>query len=395
MYAVSKRSSGSAAGADHTAPVTLERVRLAAMSFGFHSLLGDSRLIFPWNNHLLTVFVADADPPALRFESAMRTTMEFSDISSLAATINDWNHDRLGPTAQMRILDDSQVEIHARSFTLIGEGLSDEQLAEQVRLGIETTILLSRELVSTYGRLDRADGPDAERQRQEQDREAMDRALGGSIKQLSAEDLRLTDGPLPGESETAAVQRRPIIDNEDQVMESPGDYSDEYSDVPSPVTIRRVREVLQELGITKTTEKLEAETLVAWINSILFGFFIDNGPSYLIKGHWDPELNPDSDFLRVFLLCNEWNEESITTKAYTHTDDSGLQVRVEFTVAVAAGLNDAQLRHNTAVALNHILAAIDSISQEATGAGAVEWPDSPPEPGRDHHCDYDDNDDES
>lgn len=335
-------------------------MRQAAASFGFRSLAGTDRIVFPWNNHLLTVHLPEQEPPVLAFESTMRERLAFSDIAAVAATINSWNHDRLGPTASLTIGDNGEIECHARSAVLIGVELSDEQLADHVRLGIETTILLARELVQAHPLLDGSQDPNVEKLREKQDNEAVTKQLGGVDKQLSAEDVGLNV---------------PVLPNPEGVTMT--------ADLPEPVTIARIRDTLHQVGITKTSENAEADTLIAWINSILFGFFIDNGPSYLVKGHWDPDLDENEDFLRIFLLCNEWNEDQVTTKAYTHTNDTGLQVRVEFTVSVAAGLNDAQLAHNTAVAINTILSAIDSISTQATGSGAVEWPPSDSDSGPD------------
>lgn len=359
---MSKRSSGPAAGGDVPLFTDLERVRSAAASFGFHHLEGEQRLVFPWNNHVLIVRIDEDSPASLLFESELRQKLAFSEITATAQSINRWNHERLGPTASLRVNDDGEVEVHSRTAALIDEGLSDEQLSEHIRLGIETTILFVREILGEHPDLAAgAPGPDdaqdAEKQHSQQDLAAMMEHRAAE-KRRSAEDNAM---PMHAATETTGWTEQ-VDDHDFQ-----GD-----AQIPAAVTVDRVREALGGLGITKTTG--EDEALIAWINGVLFGFFIDNGPSYLIKGHWDPGLDPDGDFLRVFLLCNDWNEESLTTKAYTHTDDEGLQVRVEFTVAVSVGLNDAQLEHNTAVAINHILHALDTISTDATGVSAVEWP---------------------
>lgn len=356
---MSKRSSGPAEGGDVPLYVDLTRVRSAAESFGFHYLEGEQRLVFPWNNHVLIVRVDDDTPLTLLFEAELRERLSFSEIATTAQSINEWNHERLGPTASLRVNDDGEVEIHSRTCVLIDEGLSDEQLSEHIRLGIETTILFVRELLGDHPDLETgAEGTDElDKRRGQQDLAAM-------MEHRAAEKRRSAeDNAMPMHAETDTTEWADQVDEDD----FRGDAQS-----PTEVTVDRVRAALSDLGITKTTG--EDEALIAWINGVLFGFFIDNGPSYLVKGHWDPGLDTDGDFLRVFLLCNDWNEETLTTKAYTHTDDDGLQVRVEFTVAVSAGLNDAQLEHNTAVAINHILHAVDTISTDATGVSAVEWP---------------------
>lgn len=151
------------------------------------------------------------------------------------------------------------------------------------------------------------------------------------------------------------------------------DLEDNHAEYPREVTLNRVRDHLADIGVVKTSG--EDDFLVAWINEVFIGFFIDNGPTFLVKGHWDPDMDPDRDFIKLFMMCNQWNERSLTTKAFCHKDTQGLQVRVEFAVPTAEGLTDGQLRHNIALSIHHILQAVDSLSIEATGSSIVDWPD--------------------
>lgn len=151
------------------------------------------------------------------------------------------------------------------------------------------------------------------------------------------------------------------------------DLEDTHPEYPREVTLDRVRDHLADIGVVKTSG--EDDFLVAWINEVFIGFFIDNGPTFLVKGHWDPDMDPDRDFIKLFMMCNQWNERSLTTKAFCHKDSQGLQVRVEFAVPTAEGLTDGQLRHNIALSIHHILQAVDSLSIEATGSSIVDWPD--------------------
>ena len=151
------------------------------------------------------------------------------------------------------------------------------------------------------------------------------------------------------------------------------DMEDAHPEYPREVTLDRVRDHLADIGVVKTSG--EDDFLVAWINEVFIGFFIDNGPTFLVKGHWDPDMDPDRDFIKLFMMCNQWNERSLTTKAFCHKDTQGLQVRVEFAVPTAEGLTDGQLRHNIALSIHHILQAVDSLSIEATGSSIVDWPD--------------------
>lgn len=90
------------------------------------------------------------------------------------------------------------------------------------------------------------------------------------------------------------------------------DLEDNHAEYPREVTLDRVRDHLADIGVVKTSG--EDDFLVAWINEVFIGFFIDNGPTFLVKGHWDPDMDPDRDFIKLFMMCNQWNERSLTTK---------------------------------------------------------------------------------
>lgn len=430
-------------------PVTLTRVYVAAESFGFNCYVGADRLVFPWRDHVVTVYLDDREPRALVFDSQLRASVPMGGIADLAAEINEWNRERLGPTMSLRVGDDGRVLLRARAAVLVGPDLGDEQLADMVRGAMETSVLAVGTLALSFPELElpgTGELPDEANDRQEADaldgplpRErhrrqvteiegmdeetavaelhaALDRreeaagdgagpeagaAAGdggaGMAGQLyEDEQLSLFHPPeeqpplfeldeADGRSEATGSragspvsrsrvgQEEPQSTNEedDTTMNARHSAAD-HGGLPDPVTVDRIRDVLTGLGVEKT--RGGEDVIIAWINEVLFGFFLDNGPSYLIKGHWDPDLDPESDFLRIFLLCNDWNEAAVTTKAFCHEDEEGLQVRVEFTTPVAEGLNEAQLEHNTAVAINQILQAIDSISTDATGESAVAWP---------------------
>ncbi|GAB3699701.1 YbjN domain-containing protein [Corynebacterium nasicanis] len=358
--------------------VTLTEVYVAAETFGFHCYVGADRLVFPWHDHIVTAYLDERNPPALIFDTELRATIGMEHTGELARTITAWNHERLGPTVSLRVGDEAAVTLHARSSLLIGAGITPDQLADFVRLSMETTRLAVDHLIEDLPDLAMPESEDNAAQRRKQDTAAL-------------------SGPLPrdrhvgvNELDDDVVQLRDMDHRRSQDDITPGDPDEEYSasmstdhdwdtpagfdaEPPADVTLERVRQTLADLGIEKTHG--DDDVVIAWINDILFGFFLDNGPSYLVKGHWDPGLDPDSDFLRIFLLCNDWNESTMTTKAFCHKDDDGLQVRVEFTAPVRAGMTDLQLEHNTAVAINQVLHAIDEISTDAIGESAVAWPE--------------------
>lgn len=431
-------------GRNRPVPVTLTRVYVAAESFGFNCHIGADRLVFPWRDHVVTVYLDDREPRALVFDSQLRGAVTMGEIAELAGEINEWNRERLGPTLSLRIGDDGRVLVRSRAAVLVDQELGDEQLADIVRCAMETSVLAVGTLTLSFPELENPDAgifPDEVQDRQEaealdgplprdrhrrqvpevdgMDEEAAvsqllaaldrregatgDEGGGGSGGELAGKphgekqlglfppseqqpplfDLDGSDvdgqtvgsGPRAGEraGRNGTGQEKPQSTSEeaDTTMNARHSAAD-HGGLPDPVTVDRIREVLTGLGVEKTQGG--EDVIIAWINEVLFGFFIDNGPSYLVKGHWDPDLDPEAEFLRIFLLCNDWNEAAVTTKAFCHEDEDGLQVRVEFTTPVAEGLNDAQLEHNTTVAINQILQAIDSISTDVTGESAVGWP---------------------
>ncbi|GAB2503977.1 YbjN domain-containing protein [Corynebacterium atrinae] len=361
--------------------IPLIQVYAVSEELGFHSYIGADRLVFPWRDHIVTAYLDERNPNALVFDTDLRTSVGMEYTSQLARVITEWNRERLGPTMSLRVGDDATVSLHARSSLLISRGVTDEQLTSFIKLAMETARIAVDYLAEEFPELSSLDNDLGEAQRKKQDTAALagplprDRHINlneldddpSSLRELdrrrAQEDIhQRSDDMAPTEEHST-----PMSTDDDFYSPSPDHPSE-----PTEVSVDRVRTMLFEMGIEKTQG--DEDIVIAWINDVLFGFFLDNGPSYLIKGHWDPNLNPETDFLRLFLLCNDWNESSISTKAFCHEDVEGLQVRVEFTVPVREGLSDEQLEHNTAVAINQVLQAIDSISSDATGTSAVAWP---------------------
>lgn len=363
--------------------VSLTEVYVAAEKFDFHCYVGADRLIFPWHDHLVTAYLDERNPPALVFDTDLRSTLGMEHTAALARTITSWNRERLGPTVSLRVGDDGEVGLHARSSMLTGAGVTSGQLEDFVRLSMETTRLAVDHLIGDFPELALPDTDENSARRRKQDAAALDGPLPRdrhvSVNELDDDVMRLREVDhrrTRDEIDDSGFDFDPDEEHSASMSTEEHDWDGHTGDredpVPEEVTLPRVRETLAGMGIEKTHG--DDDVIIAWINDILFGFFLDNGPSYLIKGHWDPNLDPAADYLRMFLLCNDWNESSVTTKAFCHEDDDGLQIRVEFTTPVGEGLSDLQLEHNTAVAINHVLHAIEAISTDSTGESAVAWP---------------------
>lgn len=382
--------------------VTLAAVRAAGDSFGYSCYVGADRLLFPWGDHRVTAYLlgghgALADTAqSLVLEGTLRRELDMSRMNQLATALNTWNRERLGPTLSFSLSDDGDVTLRTRCTVQIRLGLSAEQLADALNQAMDTTGLAVLALVEDFPELEFPESfipgdPDTTDPRYDADQVALLDRLPGALPEAVSSDDDQYEKPLglieyldEPDVDDLPPEHRGAAENDATVPHLGGDHPSMSSrhrspepaaageNFPYPVTLDRIRSVLEELGVSRT--RGDENVIVAWVNDVLFGFFLDNGPSYLVKGHWDPSLDPDRDFMRIFLLCNDWNEASINTKAFCHSDSEGLQVRVEFTAPIGEGLNDAQLSHNTAVAINQVLHALDSISNDAIGESVVHWP---------------------
>ncbi|RNE49456.1 YbjN domain-containing protein [Corynebacterium alimapuense] len=347
--------------------VTLTQVYVAAEDCGFHCHVGADRLVFPCRDYVLIAYLEEGGPEALVFDSDLRIDVGMEQMHRLATVLNQWNLERIGPVLSLRVGDNGEVSLHTRMSILTGVGLTPGQLTEFVRTSVEATRMAVDYLATEFPDLAPEDSEDTQSHRRKQDTEALSDPLPRD-RHVVINELDDDIGSLREISRgTFGKEHSAIMSTDQQAAE---DW--EGSQDPTPVTAQRINRVLSELGIKKTQG--DDDLITAWINDVLFCFFLDNGPSYLIKGHWDSELAPGADFLRMFLLCNDWNQSSLSTKAFCHEDEDGLQIRAEFIASIGEGLNDAQLEHNTAVAINQVLHAIDSISTEATGESTVDWP---------------------
>ena len=306
----------------HTPVFVDQRLVLRALEdLGFHYDVTkgtvEDRIELPWPNHDLLIRFEDDYARVLCIDATMAGRSDLSSVNALAKKIAEWNGHRVNPTAVLHIDDDGSIRLNFRSTLAIDRGATFEQLKSFIHITAEA---------SSYA----AD------------------AFSEAFPELTQ----------------PSTARDNAFDDVDSLIDA---------QEPTLVTLERTRAALDELGISKTQG--DDIALLAWVNSILMGFFIESGPSLLIKGHWDPDLNPERDFMRCFLVCNEWNENHVSTKAFCTFDEEGLQIRVEFVCDAGAGLNDEQLVHNLSLAVHHILKCIDTLSIEVSGASAVDWPE--------------------
>ncbi|MDR7329692.1 YbjN domain-containing protein [Corynebacterium guangdongense] len=370
-----RRSSTTPSGDDPSRPVTLPRVAVALSALGLHCLYGEDRLVVPWNDHILVVRrlmpTRPSEPATLRFDMVLRQRLEMADMPKVAEVLNAWNQERLDPTVTMALQGDvlnTHVQFRAHSAVIIDLGLSDEQLATAVELGVDTSVLLTREMISQFPQLATEDSQVATEIRNRQDHDAVRGVLDGLPRPdeglpapISAEEAASRAAHPSGQSRarTAAATRQEFL--EAGVGASPRE-----------VVVEHVQASLTAAGIEK--QQVVDDLVLAWINGVLFAFYLDNGPSLLIRAFWEVEADPNADRFRLFLVCNDFNAKSSLVKSFTQKDRDGLQVRMEFTVNLSAGQNAAQLKHLVTVGMGQVMAAVDVISTEASGETAVEWP---------------------
>ena len=370
-----RRSSTTPSGNDPSRPVTLPRVAVALSALGLHCLYGEDRLVVPWNDHILVVRrlmpARPSEPATLRFDMVLRQRLEMADMPKVAEVLNAWNQERLDPTVTMALQGDvldTHVQFRAHSAVVIDLGLSDEQLATAVELGVDTSVLLTREMISQFPQLATEGSQVATEIRNRQDRDAVRGVLDGLPR--PNEDL-----PAPITAEEAAS--RAAHPSGQSRARTAAAAREEFREAgvgasPREVVVEHIQASLTAAGIEK--QQVVDELVLAWINGVLFAFYIDNGPSLLIRAFWEVEADPNADRFRLFLVCNDFNTNSGLVKSFTQNDRDGLQVRMEFTVNLSAGQNAAQLKHLVTVGMGQVMAAVDVISTEASGETVVEWP---------------------
>ena len=304
--------------------VTLPRIERAARAAGHLPQVFPRRLVFPYQRvgdaiiEELHEATGEDHTPTYSVVTTHHTPLRFEDARDISEFVNDWNHDCLTPTLTVDFSRPDNVRVTANTQLETTWGMTDDQLVA-----------------------------------------ALDQALGNS--QFFLKDL---------------VERFPVL-HSDAPVTPRDDMAEPPSETPAEdhayaVDLARVQGTLSELGIDKV-QHADDIAILARINDVLLCFVLDNGPSLIIRGHWDPNLRGE-DFLRVFLICNEFNQRTAGCAAYCHSNVEGLQVRIEVATSTNGGLSDHQLRAVMGRAIKQVLHGIDDIAKEATGESPVLWP---------------------
>ncbi|CCI83040.1 YbjN domain-containing protein [Corynebacterium otitidis] len=376
------------------APVTLPRVAgmLEAMGYAFYRL--PERLLIPWRGHTLIIYIARPAGVArcLSFLVSLRERWERESSPALADVLRAWNHERLGPALSFRLASDGRLVVHGRLAAPVDQGLTDPQLRDIVETAISAGQLAASEVPASLP-------PVAPTGDVEGDSATLlgyeAQALALPLDDLVAEDAT---GPAPspeaGPPRHAADERRVLGELDDfpeldaladrlesenrakaprageagasPIEEAPG------SGAPRAVSVPRLASSLGDLSVTQLPGS--GDIVLAWINGILVSIYVDNGPSLLIKAHWDPSPERELSALRGELVCNDWTLRSGLVKAYCLPAGSSVKVRAEYTVPVDGGRTDQQLALDAATGINQVLVCLDEVSRQACGVSAVNWP---------------------
>ncbi|MCK7636687.1 YbjN domain-containing protein [Corynebacterium sp. P7202] len=350
--------------------VDMDDVAAAVTACGYRFLRGPGRLLLPWEAHRVLIHVGRADARVLIAETELRRTLDLSEINALARTITAWNAGRINPTALLSVTDSGEVSVRFRVSLPVDAGATEEQLRSFIRSAMQATELAVDHMLNEFPGLRTGGG--TEPAEDVLDVEALHRPFPSRTAGDGPDDGHegaeiMAEPDEPGEP----AEDRDISDGVNS--NAGGDIDLPDPDSPTPVDLARLESTLEDLGIHGMHRG--ESWLATTVNRVLIGLHLDNGPSLILRGLWDPDLDPEQDFMRLFLCCNTWNERSALTKAYCHTDDDGLQVRVEMSVPTVAGLTPTQLRHTVSLGLRRVLLAVGSISEDVTGDSVVDWPE--------------------
>lgn len=340
-------------GSDAPAEVTLARAAEALEGLGFEPLQRPDRLVGSAYAYIATVWESFDAPLSLVVDCSQRIPVEFERAGELAAFLNTWNHDRIGPVASAHLMDTGDFEVHLRASVRTKHGLNDDQLASELADCMEYCAAFSVELRS------RLVPPE------------WDHPLPPPLSR--AQDAEALLGRHPSE-------RHLPRGGEAEVFEAPDSFagpSGDQRDIVRAVELARLEEAFDLLdfsyGLTPQ------DVIATGVNGVPFAACLDGdaGHRYArVTAMWDADVPADRGFMPLWLMCNDFNEQAVGVRTYLHEFAGDLHLHAESTVLASAGLSDDQLNAFVVTSLVSILGAVDAISTECDGTSVVNWPSS-------------------
>lgn len=327
--------------------VTLDRVAVLLEGLGLEPLAGPDRLVIGAHAFTAAVWVDYARPMCLVVDTADRIPTDFEHSTALARFINTWNHDRVGPAASYRLIESGDLRVGMRRGIHIKHGLSDDQLASEL---IDTL-----EHAATFYQ------------------QARERFLDAGLDQpLPPQLMRKQDSDeLLGRHPSLRHMPRGSTHDIGTVPELYG----EVEEVLSPVDVEDLTAALERLDFRYG---VGADDIIATgVNGVAFALTIDGQPGtrYVrVTGMWDTGRDALEDFLPLWLVCNDVNEHTCATATYLHEFDGLIHMHAESTMFAGEGAAPAQVVEFVVSAMAACLAAIDHVSQQASGQSVVDWP---------------------
>lgn len=331
---------------------TIGTLAEVVQSLGLEFAEGADRIQVPCQLHR-QIFTFSAKPrPAIVAIAQVRCDIPMSSLPDVRSFIESWNSERINPTAYLRITDDGDLAVAFSSHYPIGMGASFRQLQDFVRRSLDVATIAVEELCDllhddVFALNDFARGYED------------DKALRTTLFRP-----RDVDGD-PNRELDEITAFNLFLDS----SEAPA----EFEDPVISVGIADVAEAWKARGIENM--EVHEDFIVTGINNILMAAFIDNGPSLLIRGHWDCDV-PLTEDLKYFLITNDWNNAPAATRALWIEESDGLQLRIEVAYPITHGLSAEQLDEMITEATQSILRALDVLSVEISGSSPVRWPDN-------------------
>lgn len=351
-----KHSAVEDSSGSHAAPteVTIKRVTAALDSLGLEPLSDPDRpdrVVVAAYAFVATVWFSHSKPLMLVIDFAERIPTDFQHAAGLAEYVNEWNRDRVGPTAFFRLMDSGDCSVGLRHAMKIRLGMTDDQLVAELADSFEYAAAFFTEQRRMFLPAE------------------FDQPLPPSLAR--AQDAEALLGRHPSERHLPRGRRRGTADIHDvpDLFQRGNGHSD---DSVERVGLDALAETLDMLDFAYAVTS--DEVISTGVNGIAFGLCIDAGRYARISAVWDTAVEATGHFLAFSLACNDLNLKAAGLRAYLVDAEDVLHLHVESTCLITHGLSPEQLHNWVITSLVSILGAVDTLSTEFRGASAVHWP---------------------
>ncbi|MEJ5927411.1 YbjN domain-containing protein [Corynebacterium sp. H128] len=330
---------------------TIDTLVAAAAHIGINIIEGADRILAPWEFHRQLFAIVTHPRPAILCISELRCPINMALMDQVVTFVETWNSERINPSAAMYMTDDGDLTLKFSTYFPLAAGASFAQVSDFMLRSCEVTEMAMTQLIEQLG----------------DNIFSFDDLIAARDDDKALRQPLLHPRNIDGDPDTHfedPTTMELFLDS----AEPPAVFSEELEEV----SIDLIASAWAKRGIDNV-EKHE-DFIITGINNILMAAFIDNGPSILLRGHWDCSF-PAEQHLKAFLISNDWNRTSTWTRALWVEEEEGLQLRVECALPTSYGLTADQLAEVVNDSTQAILKAIDLLSVEISGSSAVHWPE--------------------